>query len=419
MTQPISTKSSGVQLAARRIQELIGLDLGTLTTRSMQRALQTRREALGLSDPADYLSLLDSDPEELQNLIDEVVVPETWFHREPEAIDMMVSLARQARRSAKRRFPLRILSVPCSGGEEPYSLVMALLDAGLSPGEFVVLAADVSRRSLRRAEKGLYAEASFRGGNLGFRSRYFEACGEGYQLQEGVRSQVTFHHDNLLSSLFLAGTEPVDFLFCRNLFIYFRPETRRRPMEHLVRLMRPDGFLFCGASEYRCFGRGPFRLEKLGSTYACRVDRMSAPAGGPASRGRALSLLSHPEPTTGTPAPVVDTHTQARTPNRDLIRARRLANEGLAAESAAICESILKEGMDCVEALSLLALIREAEGRMEEAVQLYRKAVYLDPHHYESLVHLALLRERLGDQEEASTLRARARRVQVDFKRLP
>ncbi len=128
MTQSISTKSSGVQLAAKRIQELIGLDLGTLTTRSMQRALQIRREALGLSDSdtADYLSLLDSDAEELQNLIDEVVVPETWFHREPEAIDMMVSLARQARRSAQRRSTLQALLSFCN----VFSLLLASFISG-------------------------------------------------------------------------------------------------------------------------------------------------------------------------------------------------------------------------------------------------------------------------------------------------
>lgn len=414
-----------MQVAEQRIKDLIGLDLGTLTAKSMQRAVQTRRAALGLSEKSDYLAVLDSHPEELQCLVDEVVVPETWFHREPEAIDSMVTLARQGRRSGKRRTPFRILSVPCSGGEEPYSLAMAMLDGGFSFDEFVVIAADVSRRALRRAEKALYSEMSFRGGNLGFRSRYFDQVPEGYQLQERVRSRVIFHHDNILSSLFMAGTEPVDFVFCRNLFIYFQPETRRRPMEHLVRLMRPEGYLFCGAAEYSCFGRFPFRLEKLGASYTCRLSQSSSPTASRLTSAKSIAQAEQSSAASQQLSELKAMSNETRIPiGRDhekleLIRARRFADEGLFEESAAICESILKSGMDSVDAFSLLGLIREAQGRLEEAVQLYRKAVYLDPFHYESLVHLGLLRERLGDEEEAEMLRARARRVHSDRKQLP
>lgn len=426
MSVPHPQRASGVQSAQQHIKDLLGLDFGSVPAKSVQRAVQIRRQALDLAEEDDYALYLDGHPEELQCLVDEVTVPETWFNRESEAIETMVSLARQAKRSG-RTTPFRILSVPCAGGEEPYSLAMAMFDAGFAPEQFIVVAADVSRRSLRRAEKGIYSEASFRGRQLGFRSRYFDQRSDGYHLKEAVKSQVTFHHDNILSSLFLARAETFDFLFCRNLFIYFQPEARQRPLDHIVRLLKPEGSLFCAVAEYSYFSRAPFRLEKVGSAYVCRLTPPFT-SESPAPRtplpssplGEGQIRTEHPG-IVGRAAKRGQRSSESREGQAgelELSRARRLADEGFVAESASICESILKSGMDSVEAFSLLALLRETQGRLEEAVQLYRKAVYLDPQHYESLVHLALLRGRLGDEEEAAMLRARAKRAHLSRKQM-
>ena len=96
--------------------------------------------------------------------------------------------------------PLRLLSVPSSTGEEPYSMAMALLDAGVPSARFQVDAMDVSLHALERAAAAVYGRNSFRGsGTLG-RDHHFEAVPRGRRVCQRVRRQVRFRHGNLLAS---------------------------------------------------------------------------------------------------------------------------------------------------------------------------------------------------------------------------
>src|SRR5262249_21641542 len=147
-------------------------------------------------------------------------VCETWFFRDPASFDAFTQAALEwlGRNPAGT---LRILSVPCSTGEEPCSLAMRLLDSKVPPHRFVIDAVDVSGRSLARAQRALYGKNSFRGGDLSFRDRHFRETAEGFELSDTVRKCVRFHQDNVLAETFLAGHEPYQIIFCRNLLIYF------------------------------------------------------------------------------------------------------------------------------------------------------------------------------------------------------
>src|SRR6202035_4311950 len=90
----------------------------------------------------------------------------------------------------ERRRALRLLSIPCSTGEEPYSLVMSLLDAGFLPQQLHVDAVDISARALAAAKRGVYGSNSFRGADLTFRDKYFQPTANGYVLAERIRRQV-------------------------------------------------------------------------------------------------------------------------------------------------------------------------------------------------------------------------------------
>ena len=126
---------------------------------------------------------------------------------------------------------------------------MALLDAGLSEYLFEVDALDVSARVIERASLGVYGRNSFRGDELGFRDRHFSEVADGYQLAEQVRRKVRFRCGNLLDPGLLAGEAPYDFVFCRNLLIYFDRPTQSEVVEVLKRLLRPDGAMFIGPAE--------------------------------------------------------------------------------------------------------------------------------------------------------------------------
>ncbi len=146
-----------------------------------------------------------------------MVVTETWFFRDPETFAAFVRLVREEWLPAHTTAPLRLLSVPCSSGEEPFSLVMALLDAGVPAERFQIEAVDISARALARAERGVYGRNSFRGKDLAFRDRYFQPSEEGFVLDPAVRDCVRFCQGNFLSDDFLTGRASYDFIFCRNL----------------------------------------------------------------------------------------------------------------------------------------------------------------------------------------------------------
>ncbi|MCT1146033.1 chemotaxis protein CheR, partial [Pseudomonas aeruginosa] len=165
----------------RLLKSRIGLDASSVGSAVIERAVRQRMSGLALHDEDEYWMRLNGSPGEVQALIEAVVVPETWFFRYPESFTTLARLAFERLPSLGGGRALRILSLPCSTGEEPYSIVMALLDAGLSEYLFEVDALDVSARVIERASLGVYGRNSFRGDELGFRDRHFSEVAEGYQ----------------------------------------------------------------------------------------------------------------------------------------------------------------------------------------------------------------------------------------------
>src|SRR5579862_4686307 len=114
------------------LKETMGLDPASVGSSTIDRAVRRRMVRTGLARSEDYWQQLRSSNDELQELIEAVVVGETWFFRDPEAFAALVRLATEDGRPTPSTAVLRVLSVPCSTGEEPYSMVMSLLDGGFS-----------------------------------------------------------------------------------------------------------------------------------------------------------------------------------------------------------------------------------------------------------------------------------------------
>ena len=116
------------------LKQTMGLNAASIGSSAINRAVQQRLRELGIESADDYLLRLRGSAAELATLIDQVVVPETWFFRDRHPFDALGRCAREFLGSPRRSGPLRILSVPCSTGEEPYTIVMTLLDAGIQIG---------------------------------------------------------------------------------------------------------------------------------------------------------------------------------------------------------------------------------------------------------------------------------------------
>src|SRR5207302_3675173 len=130
------------------LRDTMGLDAASIGSGLIHRIVRLRMKSLGLKQPDQYRRFLASSRAEWRELVEGVVVTETWFFRDREPFGALVRQVLDEWLPAHPTAPLRLLSLPCSSGEEPYSLAMALLDAGVPSGRFQIDAADISARAL-------------------------------------------------------------------------------------------------------------------------------------------------------------------------------------------------------------------------------------------------------------------------------
>ncbi|WP_311771842.1 CheR family methyltransferase [Pseudomonas nitroreducens] len=400
---------------AQLLKERIGLDAESVGDAVIERAVRQRCNKVSAGNAEHYWRLLQGSAEEVQALIEAVIVPETWFFRYPESFGALADLATRRVLELAGSRPLRLLSLPCSTGEEPYSIVMALLDAGLAPSAFQVDALDVSRAVLERAEEGRYGRNSFRGSSLAFRDRHFTADGNDYQLAEAVRRKVRFRAGNLLAPGLLAGEAPYDYVFCRNLLIYFDRPTQEQVVDVLLRLARADGVLFIGPAEASLMSRVGLRPLGVPQSFAFPVLEVEpAPARAAPLNWTApppMPRPAAPKPPPLRPRPLLKPEPPvAVAAGTALAEIAQLANAGQAAQARQRCEALLAENGPDAEAYYWLGLLADAQGQGGEAQGFHRKALYLQPDHQESLLHLAALLAAQGDVAGARRLQERAAR---------
>jgi chemotaxis protein methyltransferase WspC len=400
---------------AKLLHATIGLDPISIGMPSIERAVQLRMAACGAAHAAGYMEYLRATPEEHQALVEAIVVPETWFFRDPKAFSVVAEQVLQSFTNHRFHF----LCVPCSTGEEPYSLAMALLDAGIAPGRFHIDAIDVSERALVHARAGIYGRNSFRGRELEFRDTYFVETAEGRVLDPAVRALVHFHRGNLLDDASIARGRTYDAIFCRNLLIYFDSPTQHRAIAALERLLAPQGLLCLGPAETGLLAPFAFTHTRIPLAFAFRKGRIE-PARTAAAAPKiaivpkpALAPVRPPAavPRPSKPVPAVPPPAVAAAPAPDLAQAARLADEGRLEEVAVLCHAFLKQSGASAQAYYLLGLVSDAAERLEEAAVFYRKALYLNPQHHDTLLHYSVLTARRGDAQTAQALLQRARRI--------
>ena len=195
----------GLAALEELLKASMGLNAASIGSSAIARAAEERLAACRLGDLQAYLERVRTSGTELQALIEAVVVPETWFFRDRHAFTALARLAHERWLPTHPEGSLSVLSLPCSTGEEPYSMAMALLDASVPAHRFRVDAVDISARNLAKGMGAVYGNNSFRGQDLGFRDRHFDATAGGYRLRETVRHQVRLQQGNLFAADFLPG----------------------------------------------------------------------------------------------------------------------------------------------------------------------------------------------------------------------
>jgi chemotaxis protein methyltransferase WspC len=401
----------------RLLKDVTGLDLAPAT---VERAVRERMQKTGCADRDAYAPRPGMP--EFDALVDLVVVPESWMLRDPRVFEEALRFV-QRRLLTRPGHMVRILSLPCAGGEEPYSMALCLARAGIGPEHCRIDALDVSQAAIERARRGRYTRNAFRGTDPDFRARHFIEHDDEYVIAPSARAYVAFEQGNVLALDTIALGGRYDLVFCRNLMIYFDEATQARAAAALHALLADDGLLLSGYAEVPAFCRHGFAPRTLRDTFALRKLEQAAPAG-TLPWLRALGSVRGRDGAADVPvlpaAPAFSAAASAGAgavasvqpaPRERLEEARRHADAGRLREAEQACRDVLVQRPDSADAWFLLGLVSECAGQPQAAERHWRCCVYLDPDHYEALCALALLHEGRGDAVQGDNYRQRAARV--------
>ena len=416
------------------LRKKIGLDPDSIGNETINRSIRQRMTACKVEDAESYLNLLNQSNEELEELIELVIVPETWFFRDKEPFVFFRKYILSEWLPSHRNKVLRILSVPCSTGEEPYSIAISLIEAGLDTSKFQIDAVDISRKAIAKAKEGIYEKNSFRYPKNEYIKRYFIKTGNKMSVIPELQKSVNFIYGNILESPFIAGKKKYDIIFCRNLLIYLDLPSRKHIIEEINKLLVTEGLLFVGHAETlltlndyyrfiphprafvykkihsdlikqsRSFGNKKAPNDSIKKSPKKKYDRNHSKI----NKTSRLSKVNISSPHGEQPDKQIISVDRKE---RLLDSAYKYADQGNIEKAASLCELYLTEHGPSARAFYLMGLIRETMGDVERAEECYKKSIYLKPDCYDALIQLALLLEKRKDMDKATILRERASRI--------
>jgi chemotaxis protein methyltransferase CheR len=231
-------------------------------------------ERSGAASPAAYLAGVASDAVEMEALINAFTINETYFYREEAQIAALATHMLPA--LVADRVPgslVRIWSMPCSTGEEPYSIAIWLLEnwAMVDAWHVDIVGSDIDTAALDRARRGVYGARALQRLPAAVRDRYFlPERDDEREIIDDLKESVQFRPANLIDPLAMRGQGRFDVIFCRNLLIYFDDDARRTAADQLFDSLNPGGYLCLGHTESMSRITDRFETVRFGDTVVYR-----------------------------------------------------------------------------------------------------------------------------------------------------
>ena len=250
--------------AYKRFCELVHQKTGLFFTDEkryfVESRIKRRMKATGAESFRAYFVDLrfERDNQEMQALVNELTVNETYFNREPLHFDAMIEeflpeyMAAKARRGKKE---LKIWCIPCSTGEEPYTIALHLLERleDVDDWDIHIHASDIDTRVLEVAKRGGYNARTVKNLPPQWIKDYFHHHDhdgvKAYQISEGLRDSIDFSQINMTDARDVRKMRGMDIIFCRNVLFYFDEPTRRKVANHLHGCLNRGGLFFISTTE--------------------------------------------------------------------------------------------------------------------------------------------------------------------------
>jgi chemotaxis protein methyltransferase WspC len=386
--------------------------------------VKERIASCGSGDETAYVTGLDQANDEIDRLTAGIAVPETWLFRYPRSYERLVEHLHRLHVSGSTS--LRMVSLGCATGQEPYCMAMCAVHAGWPAERVRIEGIDRNCEFLRSAYSAQFGAASIRTEIPDWAMHFLRRTGEMIGIEPTIHSIVRFKQADVTDSTFTLDDASYDVVFCRNVLIYLNAAARVRLLKIICAAMKPDGLLFVGHAEHliRC---GEL-LRPVRSPHAFALER--TPIESADSKKFTMATTPAPRRTASAPNGAIGRFEPATTPRvnspssppppkpeETLERALALADAGATDEVESMIRSIIARRGPSASAYELLGMIRMTENDINAAKRSFEQAVYLDPDRVTSLVQLAIISERLGDSRRAGVMWDRARRTESDVTR--
>jgi chemotaxis protein methyltransferase CheR len=246
-----------IQKLGLQIYQKLGLHFDDKKVYFLKTRVAKRMAALGIDDPREYVFKVSyADPEglEMQALANLITTNETYMFREYDQLQAFANHCLPEVLSAKQARgdkTLRIWSAGCSSGEEPYTLAMILQEVFPQSHSWdcKIVATDIDENMLRKVEAARYGHRSVNDVPQEYREKYLIEDGDEYVVRRRTAALVQPLHLNLHDRMALRAMRGFDFIFCRNVLIYFDDLSRKAVVDHFYNALKPGGYVFLGHSE--------------------------------------------------------------------------------------------------------------------------------------------------------------------------
>jgi chemotaxis protein methyltransferase CheR len=211
----------------------------------------------------------DKDGTEFQELMNAMTVNETYFYREKEQFEVLVERILPELHAAKpKAAAIRILCAPCSTGEEPYSVILHLLEEArlIELRDIEVVGIDIDSTVITKAKAAKYSERSVHAIPPGVLAKYFKKRTMGSDLNEDLVGTVDFKVANIFDKTQMRQLGKFDVIFSRNMLIYFDDASRKEVAMTFYDMLNVGGYVLLGHAEYMSRITSVFKAKKIDST---------------------------------------------------------------------------------------------------------------------------------------------------------
>jgi len=238
----------------------------------LNKVLQDEAISNGFDNFRKYFFKLrfeDRDGQIFQHLMNKITVNETYFFRENDQFEVLVNdILPFLDRIRPKDEPIRILSAPSSTGEEPYSMVIHILEESnlIEHRDIEIIGIDIDTTVIEKAQKALYSDRSVHAIPKHIYPKYFIKKGFYNQLNEDYKEAVDFRVVNVFDKNQVRNLGKFDVIFSRNMLIYFDDASRKEVAMSFYTMLNPQGFVFLGHAEYMSRIVSVFKAKKVNNT---------------------------------------------------------------------------------------------------------------------------------------------------------